>query len=130
MVLGTEPGRAINPKLLEGQIEGGAYMAYTTSLYEELVLEHGTILNSDLKDYKIAGSLDVPALKTIILETPFKDGPYGAKGVGEGGVISPSPAIGNAVFDAVGIRFHDLPITAEKIMKEVRTQGIRRPTPT
>lgn len=130
MVLGTEPGRAINPKLLEGQIEGGAYMAYTTSLYEELVLEHGTILNSDLKDYKIAGSLDVPALKTIILETPFRDGPYGAKGVGEGGVISPSPAIGNAVFDAVGIRFHDLPITAEKIMKEVRTQGIRRPTPT
>ena len=130
MILGTEPGRAINPKLLEGQIEGGAYLGYTTSLYEELVLENGTIMNPDLKDYKIAGSLDVPALKTIILETPFNDGPYGAKGVGEGGVISPSPAIGNAVFDAVGIRFHDLPITAEKIMKEIPIRAIGRPTQT
>lgn len=105
-------------------------MGYTTSLYEELVLENGTIMNPDLKDYKIAGSLDVPALKTIILETPFNDGPYGAKGVGEGGVISPSPAIGNAVFDAVGIRFHDLPITAEKIMKEIPIRAIGRPTQT
>ena len=110
-------GRAINPGLVEGQIEGSVAMGLSCALAEELCLEAGRILNADLKDYKVQGSLDAVRITFLPEEHPYEGGPYGAKGVGEAAITGVAPAIGNAIYNAVGVRVKDLPITAEKIRK-------------
>jgi len=116
-------GRAINPMLCEQQIEGGVLMGLSNALLEEFKMENGRVLNNTLADYKIATSMDLPEIVPIIVETTHPEGPMGAKGIGEPAGSPVAPAIANAVFDAIGVRIKDLPITPEKILAGLRQQS-------
>lgn len=109
-------GRAINPLSLEGQIEGSVVQGMGYALTESLHLKEGRIENSSFSSYRIPTTLDIPAIKTILVETIDPEGPFGAKGVSEGTILPAAPAVANAIYDAVGVRIKDLPITPEKIL--------------
>lgn len=121
-------GRAINPMLLEGQIYGAAVMGTGYALTEQLILEKGEVMNPNFRDYKLLTAKDRLPVEPVIVETDDHAGPYGAKGIGEPGCVPSAPAIANAVYDAIGVRIKDLPITPEKILaalkeKESRVSG-------
>jgi carbon-monoxide dehydrogenase large subunit len=109
-------GKAIHPVLCEQQIEGSVIMGLSNTLFEEFKMEKGRILNDTLSDYKVASTLDTPEIVSIIVETEHPEAPFGAKGVGEPAAAPTGPAIANAIFDAIGVRFKDLPITPEKVL--------------
>ncbi len=109
-------GRALNPANVEGQIEGSAYMGYGEAIVEEQIFRGGLLKKPSLLDYKLPTSLDTPELVAILVETNDSEGPFGAKEAGEGPLNSVVPAIANAVYDAIGVRFDETPITAEKIL--------------
>lgn len=113
-------GKAINPITCEQQIEGSVIMGISNTLMEEFRVKNGRILNDNLADYKIATMLDFPDIVPIIVEVPHSEGPFGAKGVGEPAAAATAPAIANAIFDAVGIRIKDLPITREKVLMALK----------
>jgi len=113
-------GRALNPMAVEGQIEGGVSMGLGYGLGEELVLEEGKMLNPNFADYALPTALDMPPIDPIIVETVDPEGPFGAKGMAEPANNPTAPAIANAVYDAVGVRIKDLPITAEKVLKALK----------
>ena len=113
-----ELGRALNPRLVEQQLVGGALMGLGHALFDRLVFDEGRIANGNLLDYQLPSVLDMPdRLTPVIVENPHRDGPFGAKGVGETAVIPLAPAISNAVRDATGIRFTELPLTPERILE-------------
>ena len=116
IVTAHDCGRALNPANVEGQIEGSAYMGYGEIIGEEQVFRGGLHKKPSLLDYKIPTSLDTPTLEAIIVETVDAEGPYGAKESGEGPLNPVIPAIANAVFDAIGVRFDETPITPAKIL--------------
>jgi 4-hydroxybenzoyl-CoA reductase subunit alpha len=113
-------GKALSPVLVEGQIEGSCYMGFG-----EVVLEHhqvddgGRLEAPDLLDYRMPTSLDCPDIESIIVEAPDPHGPYGAKEAGEGPLHSVIPAIVNAIYDAVGVRIDQLPVTPEKLLAAI-----------
>jgi CO/xanthine dehydrogenase FAD-binding subunit len=109
-------GRPINPALAEGQIVGGAVMGIGGALGEELLLEHGRVVNGAYVNYALPRAGDVPTIRPIIVDVDEAAGPYGAKSVGEMSLIPAAPAIANAVADATGVRISDLPITPDKII--------------
>ncbi len=116
-----EVGHALNPKMVEQQIIGGAWMGMSHALYESTEpyypdRAHGPV---DFNEYLMPGPGDLPEFGGVILERPSEDGPYGAKGVGEMTANSPIPAIANAIFDAVGVRVDSLPITPEKVLRGI-----------
>lgn len=116
-------GRAVNPSLVEGQIEGGVQMGIGYALMEEaLVDDKGNILNPDFADYLMPTAMDVPDIETIIVETDEPTGPFGAKGIGEAVTCPTAPAIINAIFDAVGVLIKSLPATPEKILTALKEQ--------
>ncbi|MDP6620139.1 MAG: molybdopterin-dependent oxidoreductase, partial [Nitrospinota bacterium] len=116
-VAAHDVGRAINPAVVEGQIEGGFAQGLGYTLMEDLVTDGGQTINPSFIDYKIPSVLDVPEeMIPIIVEEPDPAGPFGAKGVGEPGLVATAPAVANAIYDAVGVRIHDLPITPEKVL--------------
>jgi aldehyde oxidoreductase len=104
-------GRAINPTLIEGQIEGGAAQGLGMALMEEFFPGKG----ENLHDYLIPSAGDVPPVDSILIEDPSTIGPFGAKGIGEQAVIPTAPAILNAIHDAIGVRIHRLPATPDRI---------------
>jgi carbon-monoxide dehydrogenase large subunit len=109
-------GKAINPDLIMTQIEGGAVHGLSSAFEAIKFDERGRPLNSNLVDYRIASIADIPQeIHGDIVETPLEDGPWGARGVGEHVMVQTAPAIANAIYDALGIRFTDLPLSAEKI---------------
>ncbi len=116
VVAAHDVGHAINPVTCEQQIEGSVIMGLSNALFEEFKMEKGRILNDSFADYKLATILDMPRIVPIIVEAPHKEGPFGAKGIGEPAAGATAPAIAGAIFDAVGIRIHDLPITPEKVL--------------
>jgi carbon-monoxide dehydrogenase large subunit len=116
-------GRAVNPMGVEGQIQGGFAMGLGYALYEEIRYQDGRVLNPSFLDYRIPTMLDVPDIEAIIVEEADEGGPFGAKGVGEPGLVGVAPAVANAIYNAVGVRIRELPITAEKLywaLKEKR----------
>jgi len=114
--LAHDVGRAINPLAVEGQIEGGFVQGLGYALCEELVWDAGRLTNPTMMDYKIPGTLDVPLqIESIIVEETEPSGPFGAKGVGEPGIVGVAPAIANALAAATGIRIKHLPLTAERV---------------
>ncbi len=115
-----EMGKAINPAGVEGQCEGGVVMGQGYTLYEDVVVKEGEFKNTGFSTYILPTALDVPDQETIIVEKPEKTGPYGAKGVGEAPTVPVTPAIANAIHDAVGIRLNELPITPEKVLKKLQ----------
>jgi len=113
-------GKAINPQNVEGQIEGGTVQGIGMALMEEQVIKEGITLNPDLTGYLIPTSMDAPQFITRLIENEDSDGPYGAKGIGEPATIATTPAIANAIYDAIGVRICHLPITPEKILKALK----------
>jgi CO/xanthine dehydrogenase Mo-binding subunit len=113
-------GRAIHPLACEQQIQGAVIMGLSNTLFEEFKREDGRILNDTLADYKLAGVTDVPEIVPILVECPHSEGPFGAKGMGEPAAAPTAPAIAGAIFDAVGIRFKELPITREKVLAAIK----------
>ncbi|MFC1867834.1 xanthine dehydrogenase family protein molybdopterin-binding subunit [Thermodesulfobacteriota bacterium] len=116
-------GQPINPKLCEGQMEGGLGMGIGGALYEEVVLEKGAVLNPNFQDYRLPSSLDLPTrgeVTSMIAAIPHREGPFGAKGFGEAVLVSVAPAIANAVYNATGVRIKDLPITRGKMINGLR----------
>lgn len=124
--MSTDVGRIVNPSLLEGQIQGGVAMAMSANMFEDLQLRDGRPINADLKDYKILGSLDAPIIKASMLEIPQEDGPFGAKGGGEVYMASIAPAVTAAIYDAVGVRITELPITPESVLEAIVAHKNRR----
>jgi len=115
-------GRVINPQLCEQQIEGSVVMGISNTLMEEFKLDKGRVLNNTLADYKLATMLDLPEIVPIMIEARHPEGPFGAKGAGEPAVAPTAPAIASAVFDAIGVRITELPITPEKIRAALKNR--------
>jgi xanthine dehydrogenase molybdenum-binding subunit len=124
-VAAHDVGKAINPLLLEGQVYGGVMMGLGYALTEQVILEKGENMNPNFRDYKILTAKDVVPIEAPVLETYDEDGPFGAKGIGEPGCVPTAPAVANAIYDAVGVRINDLPITPERILAAIREkQGL------
>jgi CO/xanthine dehydrogenase Mo-binding subunit len=119
-VAAHDVGKAINPLLLEGQVYGGVMMGVGYALTEQVISEKGQSMNPNFRDYKILTAKDVVPIEAPVLETYDEDGPYGAKGIGEPGCVPTAPAIANAIYDAVGVRIKDLPITPESVLAAIR----------
>jgi len=115
VVAAHDVGRAINPRAVVGQLEGGVVMGMGFALGEELLLEEGHIRNADLRRYQVPRSVSMPEVIPILVEAPSSEGPFGAKGVGEITSIPTAPAITNAIYAAVGARITSLPATPEKV---------------
>jgi CO/xanthine dehydrogenase Mo-binding subunit len=112
-------GKAINPLAVEGQIQGATVQGIGFTLTEGYAYRNGEILNPNFTDYRMPTAKDVPLMenvKTILIETNDPEGPFGAKGVGETTLNATPGAIANAIYDAIGFRFKDLPVTPEKIL--------------
>jgi len=122
-------GRAINPLLVHCQMEGGAVQGIGFALTEDYVLDQSTgeVLTDSLLTYHVPTVMDVPEMDNILIEDPSPAGPFGAKGVGEAGIVNPAAAIANAVYDAVGVRVHSLPISAEKLLYAIQSGGREMP---
>ncbi len=123
MVSSYDVGRSINPMLTEGQIDGGAGMGVGAALSEQLhpVYPSLDFMPSNLGDYAIPTSMDVPDLKAVIHECPSTNGPFGAKGIGEMTANVPAPAIVNAIHDAVGVWITELPANPEAILRALES---------
>ena len=115
-------GKALNPMAIHGQTNGATVQAIGWTLYEQLHLEGGRIANGNFADYTMATADAVPMLRGGFVESNDPNGPYGAKGASETAILPGAPAIANAVYDAVGVRITDLPITPEKILAALRVQ--------
>ena len=115
-------GKVLNPLLHDGQIDGSIVMGAGYALTEELLFAEGKVATLHFGDYKIPTIRDIPQLRKIVVETPVGRGPYNSMSIGETPIITVAPAIANAVHDAVGVRIKSLPITAEKIVAELRNQ--------
>jgi len=116
-----DAGRSISPDACEAQIEGGVAQACSAALLEELVLdEEGRLLNPAFGDYLLATSKDVPPISPVIVEVPHAEGPYGAKGLGEGPTTGIAAALANAIEDATGVRIRELPLTPERVLRALK----------
>jgi 4-hydroxybenzoyl-CoA reductase alpha subunit len=116
-------GRAINPMLAVGQVEGSVYMGLGEALMEEQEFRLGVHKTPSMLDYKSPTSMDMCPVETILVEEPDPMGPFGAKEVGQGPLLPIPPAVANAVYDAVGVRIDEIPVTPEKILKAIRAKS-------
>lgn len=119
VISANDVGAAINPLGLQGQVEGGVMMGLGNCLTEEFIVEDGQVVTDHLARYRVPGIMLTPEITSIIVEHPAAAGPYGAKGVGEISSIPTTPAITNAIYNAVGVRVDRLPVDQEKIAKEL-----------
>lgn len=124
MAESCDPGHIVNPELYKAQVEGGMMQALGTVLYEELKLKDGKVLNKSFVDYKIPTIDNTP--ETFIamgVEHPEETGPYGARGIGEPAMVPGAPAIANAIYNATGCRFTEMPITPERMLKALQEKA-------
>ncbi len=121
-----EVGRQVNPKLVEGQIVGGSWMGVSHALYETTAPYYPAIDHSPggYSEYLMPGPTELPEIESVVLEYPSATGPYGVKGVGEMTANSPIPAIVNAIYNAVGVRITELPVTPEKVLRALDEKEI------
>ena len=121
VIAAHDVGYAINPRQVEGQIQGGVTQAIGHTLMEEVQYSPaGEPLTAGFLDYKIPTSLDLPNIEPLVVEEADDEGPFGARGVGEPPILALAPAMANAIYDAVGVRLTSLPITAEKVRQALR----------
>jgi 4-hydroxybenzoyl-CoA reductase subunit alpha len=129
--LAHDIGQSINPLLVAGQVEGSAYMGFGEAVMEQQVFRKGRHKIPSLLDYKLPSTLDTPEIETILVGIPDREGPFGGKEAGQGPLNPVMPAIANAVYDAIGVRIDEVPITADKVLRALRAEeaGSRiRPT--
>jgi CO/xanthine dehydrogenase Mo-binding subunit len=118
-------GRALNPLLVEGQVEGSIYMGIGEALMEEQVFRKHLHKTPSMLDYKSPTTLETPEIHTFLVETDDPEGPFGAKEAGQGPLLPVIPAIANAIYQATGVRVDEVPITPDKILKglDLKRQG-------
>ena len=119
-------GTIINPLAHQAQIDGGIIQGLGYALIEELCMQGGHVTTLNLGDYKLPNINDVPRLKTVLVEEPVGPAPFQAKEIGESPISPVAAAIANAVYDAVGVRIMDLPITAEKVFAGLKAKEHKR----
>ena len=117
LINAADCGKPVNPVVARTQLSGAAIMQLGFTLSEAMQLDGGQVTNASLADYKIPGIGDVPPMENELVATEQHSGPFGAKGLGETGTFGVSPAIANAIHDAVGVRITELPITAEAVLR-------------
>src|SRR5665213_1491628 len=123
MINVADVGKPINPKIVETQLSGAALMQLGFSMFEKMHIDGGQVTNASLADYKIPGIHDVPlVMENETVETVQENGPFGAKGVGELATFGLSPAIANAIDDAIGVRLTELPLNAEAVFRALRAK--------
>ncbi len=120
VIAANDVGHAINPLGLRGQIEGGVVMGVGHALLENFITKDGMVVTDRMSRYRVPSIVHTPEIIPIVVEDPAADGPYGAKGVGEIVLIPTPPAITNAIYNAVGVRFDTLPVDQEKLLWEMR----------
>jgi CO/xanthine dehydrogenase Mo-binding subunit len=121
MVNAADLGRPLNPKIVETQLSGAAIMQLGFTMSENMEFDNGQVTNASFADYKIPGIHDIPpVIENYIVEAEQMSGPYGAKGVGESATFGVSPAIANAIHDAVGVRLTQMPLTPEAVFRAMR----------
>jgi CO/xanthine dehydrogenase Mo-binding subunit len=118
-------GRALNPLLVEGQVEGSVYMGIGEALMEAQVFRKGLHKHPSMLEYKSPTTLETPEIHTFLVETDDPEGPFGAKEAGQGPLLPVIPAIANAIYHAVGVRMDQVPITPDMVLRglELRRQG-------
>ena len=122
----ADVGKAINPLQAEGQDEGAAMQGLGHTLFESLLYDNGQPVNANLIDYRVPRFTDLPAhFDSVVIENHDGPGPYGAKGMGESGIVSVAPAIGNAIARATGVRIRELPLTPERVWRALKEAGRR-----
>lgn len=121
-----DSGTVLNPIFAEGQVVGAVVMGLGAALGEEVLHEHGRMVNPALVNYALPRAPDAPRVRAVFLQQPELAGPYGAKSIGEIPVVPPAPAVANAIYDAVGVRVRDLPITPDKVLDALAAQRGRR----
>jgi CO/xanthine dehydrogenase Mo-binding subunit len=114
-----ETGTTVNQTMAEGQIEGPVVQGIGYALTEKQVLNDGKVINDGFIDYKVLSTQDIPEIKTILIETGDPRGPFGAKGIGEAGLVATAPAIANAIYNACGVRCYELPMSREFILNSL-----------
>jgi xanthine dehydrogenase molybdenum-binding subunit len=124
IITANDVGRALNPLGLQGQVEGGVVMGLGNALTENFIVEEGQVVTDRLARYRIPSIVHTPEIVSIVVEHQASDGPFGAKGVGELSSIPTSPAITNAIYNAVGVRIDSLPVDQEYVLRELRRQGV------
>jgi len=126
-VAAHDVGRVLNPQTLRGQVMGGLAQGIGYALYEEVKTHEGRVLNPSFTDYKIPSVHEMAfPVDVLFVETDDPAGPFGAKGVGEPGLVPTAPALASAIYDAVGVRVNDLPITPEKIVRALKEKKAKR----
>ncbi|MCH8298711.1 MAG: xanthine dehydrogenase family protein molybdopterin-binding subunit, partial [Chloroflexi bacterium] len=123
LITAHDTGAILNPLNHQGQVEGGLIQGLGYALMEELKLEDGQISTLSFGDYKIPTSADVPVMETVLVRGDAGPAPYESKGIGESSNIPVAGAIANAVFDAVGVRITDLPISADKVLAALKAKA-------
>jgi 4-hydroxybenzoyl-CoA reductase alpha subunit len=118
-------GRAINPMLVIGQVEGSVYMALGEALMEEQTFRLGLHKFPSLLEYKSPTALETPIMHTYLVETIDREGPFGAKEAGQGPLLPVIPAVANAIYNALGVRIDEVPITPEKVLKAMNDKAKR-----
>lgn len=122
VISGTDIGRAINPLMLQGQIEGGIVMALGNCLTESYIIEDGIPWTNLLSRYKMPNIKQAPKIVSHLIEHPVESGPYGAKGVGEIPSINTTPAICNAIYNATGVRIYSIPVDQDALLRAIKAQ--------
>ena len=124
-VQGADVGTPINPSIVHGQLNGGLHMGIGYALSENVVYDSndGRVLNPNFRDYTLTSPLDMPEVETFLIKSYEPTGPFGAKGIGEGATNPVAPAVYNAVYNAIGKRIYDMPITPEKVIHSIRETG-------
>jgi len=125
LINAADCGKPVNPAVARTQLSGAAVMQLGFTLSEAMQLDGGQVTNASLADYKIPGIGDIPPMETEFVAAEQHSGPFGAKGLGETGTFGVSPAIANAIHDAVGVRIMELPITAEAVLRGLRAKAGR-----
>jgi CO/xanthine dehydrogenase Mo-binding subunit len=123
VIVANDVGKALNPLGLQGQVEGGVMMGIGNALTENFIVENGVIFTDRMARYRIPSIAQTPRITSIVVEHPTKEGPYGGKGVGEIVSIPTSPAIVNAIYNAVGVRLDRLPVDQEDILSNISKMG-------
>jgi CO/xanthine dehydrogenase Mo-binding subunit len=122
-IAAQDVGLAINPTLVEGQIQGAVAQGIGWALSENYIFHKGVMQNATLLDYRMPTATDVPFVDTLLVEVSFDASPFGIRGVGEPPIVPSLAAIANAIHSATGVRLKELPMTPEAILSSIKTRG-------
>jgi putative selenate reductase molybdopterin-binding subunit len=125
-ITAVDAGRVVNPMITDGQIQGSTAQALGMGMCEEMIYDQkGTLLTTNLRDYRILNTLDMPEMQTYMVETMDPGSSFGVKAVGEVSLHGMAPALANAVSNALGVRVRQIPLTPERLLRLIHAQGTK-----